>query len=99
MAAKLEPRDAEGESSASVGTCTALAAITLVTLAFILYWPTTASLMVRWEDTVHRTYTHGYLVFLLTLWLIWRERANLCEPQLSFAGLAGVLGTSLLWLV
>jgi exosortase A len=54
----------------------AFTAIAVVLATFASFWPTTASLMVRWEESVQRTYTHGYVVFVLVLWLIWRDRAR-----------------------
>jgi exosortase A len=78
---------------------TALVAAALVLVGFALLWPTTASLMTRWEDTVHRTYTHGYLVALLSTWLIWRERKWLA-PAHTFAPAAGALVlAAILWLI
>src|SRR5688572_18995847 len=49
---------------------------------FALYWPTTLSLFDRWQDTVHRTYTHGYFIVALSVWLVWRARAAYAEAPL-----------------
>ncbi len=54
----------------------AYAAIVTVLLTFAAFWPSTLSLMQKWEDTVGRTYTHGYVVVALGLWMIWRDRAR-----------------------
>jgi exosortase A len=54
----------------------AIAAIVTVLLTFAAFWPSTLSLMEKWEDTVARTYTHGYVVFALGLWMFWRDRAR-----------------------
>lgn len=54
----------------------AIAAIAAVLLTFAAFWPSTLSLMAKWEDTVGRTYTHGYVVVALCLWMIWRDRAR-----------------------
>jgi exosortase A len=79
----------------------AFAAIGLVLAIFAAFWPTTASLMERWEDTVARTYTHGYLVVALALWMIWRDRARWgggsARPFLP--GLALVAAGVLAWLI
>jgi exosortase A len=48
--------------------------LALLALTFVALWPTTSSLMERWEDTTGRTYTHGYLVLALALWMVWRDR-------------------------
>ena len=79
----------------------ALGAIGLVLLTFAAFWPSTLSLMASWEDGEQRTYTHGYVVLLLALWLIWRVRWDLAaieaRPFLPALGLA-VVG-ALSWLM
>ncbi len=79
----------------------AVALMGLVLATFAALWPTLLSLRERWEDTVGRTYTHGYIVVLLVFWMIWRDRARLAAvralpwlPGLLLA-IAGVVG----WLV
>lgn len=76
-------------------------AIVLVALPFLLFWPTTQSLLVRWQDAVHRTYTHGLLIVALALWLLWRSRARpMSEPIRAFVpGVALLFAGSLLWLI
>ena len=43
----------------------------------LLYWPSALELHRLWTDWPGETYTHGYLVLLLSLWLIVRERKRL----------------------
>ena len=43
----------------------------------LLYWPSTLELHKLWTDWPGETYTHGYLVFLLSLWLVVRDRERL----------------------
>jgi exosortase len=43
----------------------------------LLYWPSTLELHRLWTDWGGETYTHGYLVFLLSLWLVVRDRKRL----------------------
>lgn len=76
-------------------------AVGLLLLTFALLWPTTASLMVRWTDTVSRAYTHGYLVVAIALWLIWRRRAALASVPVRFSPVAALLliGGAFAWLV
>jgi exosortase A len=79
----------------------ALAAMGLVIATFVAFWPTLLSLRERWEDTVGRTYTHGYIVVLLVFWMIWRDRDRLAAaPAKSFlpALLLAVAG-AIAWLV
>lgn len=79
----------------------ALGAIALVVLGFVLFWPTTLSLVEQWEDTVRRTYTHGYLIVALTLWLLWRNRSSWAQVELRPSVLAcvAVIAASILWLI
>lgn len=43
----------------------------------LLYWPSTLELHRLWTDWGGETYTHGYLIFLLALWLVVRDRERL----------------------
>jgi exosortase len=43
----------------------------------LVYWPSALELHKLWTDWPGETYTHGYLVFLLSLWLIVRDRERL----------------------
>ena len=43
----------------------------------LLYWPSTLELNRLWTDWPGETYTHGYLLLLLSLWLIVRDRERL----------------------
>ncbi|HEV2268367.1 MAG TPA: exosortase [Steroidobacteraceae bacterium] len=43
----------------------------------LIYWPSALELNRLWTDLPGETYTHGYLVFLLSLWLIVRDRRRL----------------------
>jgi exosortase A len=73
----------------------------LIVAAFALLWPSTQALMLRWEDTVSRAYTHGWLVIAVALWMIWRSRAPLARvpAQPWYPALAALLAGSLAWLV
>jgi exosortase A len=78
------------------------ALIAVLAGAVAMLWPTIGSLRAEWEDTNNLTYTHGYLIALISAWLLWRARplsANIrvaSEPRmlpvlavLSFAWLLG----------
>jgi exosortase len=43
----------------------------------LLYWPSTVALHRLWTDWPAETYTHGYLILLLSLWLVARDRERL----------------------
>jgi EpsI family protein len=51
-------------------------------LTAVLYWPTSLEFADLWGDTVRRRYTHGWFTLAVTLWLIWRDRANLASIPL-----------------
>jgi exosortase A len=101
QAERVVPAAAAPVPASAAGHARALGIIGLVLLAFAAFWQTTASLMESWEDTVGRTYTHGYLVVALALWMIWRERHRLAavpaRPFLPAFGVAvaGAVG----WLI
>ena len=73
----------------------------LVYLPFAAFWPSTLSLAIRWEDVVHRTYTHGYLVLAISAWMLWRDRVSLARemPRPFYPAAAVVFGLVLVWLV
>jgi len=79
----------------------AAGAIALLVLGFLLFWPTTASLIEQWEDTVRRSYTHGYLIVAMSAWLLWRNRAlwSQVELQPSVLACAGVVAAGVVWLI
>lgn len=79
----------------------ALAAMALLVLGLLLFWPTTASLIEQWEDTARRSYTHGYLIVAMSLWLLWRNRALWAQVEIKGSLLAciGVIVASVVWLI
>ena len=58
----------------------ALGALVLIA---VLFWPTSIEIADLWQDTVRRRYTHGWLVLGITVWLIWRDRAQLSAIELA----------------
>lgn len=93
------PIAVHGDAALGSRRWTAFACAAFVLLVFACFWPTTASLMQRWEDAVHRTYTHGYLILALSLWLIWRDRSRLAPARAYFPALTLVAAGVVLWLV
>ena len=63
---------------------------------FLLYRPSSESLVMLWNDTGRITYTHGLVVALMACWLIIRRREQLAElpwePSLLGAVLALPVG-------
>jgi exosortase A len=66
---------------------------------FAIYWPTFHSMVETWERS--ETFTHGFLIFPISAWLIWGRRHQLArvDPQPDRLGLAVVLMAALGWLV
>jgi exosortase A len=73
-------------------------AITLSGL-FILYWRTLLSMADIWWRS--ETFTHGFLIFPITVFLIWRQREELSKlsPLPDYRGLPLIAGLGLLWLI
>jgi exosortase A len=65
----------------------AIAAGLLLTTVLV-YWPSAVALDAQWRDIVDHTYTHGYLVLAISLWLVWRDRAKLDAAPLHPVSLA-----------
>jgi exosortase len=78
-----------------------LGVVLLLGLALALLWPTTRTLLDEWGDTDNLTYTHGWLVALLCLWLVLRACAelDLTRIEVSWNMLLPLAIGSVLWLV
>lgn len=75
--------------------------LTLVSLLLLLwiYLETAQSLLAIWQSS--ETYAHGYIIFPVSLFLIWRERAYLgtLTPHPSASGLLALALLALGWLI
>jgi exosortase len=56
----------------------------------VIYWPSSLALNQIWLGASGNAYTHGYLVLISALWLIWRDRERLNATPLSPVGWAWV---------
>lgn len=76
-----------------------LATLVALLALFGLFWPTFHSMAAVWERS--ETFAHGYLVFPITLWLIWRMREELARVPLRSdpAGLALLAAAGAGWLL
>jgi exosortase A len=78
---------------------TFLSTATVLLGVFLIYGPTTRSMMAVWASS--ETFTHGFLVVPISLWLIWRQRhvlaATPARPFLPALLLTGAGGAS--WLL
>jgi exosortase len=83
------------------------AALMLAVAAVLaLFWPAAVSLATLWADSERRTYTHGYLIVAVSLWLLWRNRGLANRPDterfawpLTLVSFAMLAATALLWQV
>jgi len=99
---RLRPQSVDGSQHAgALAWQRAAAAITVLLAPFIVLWPTTATLLVKWSDAVLRTYTHGMAIVGISCFMLWRLRTQLAQQPVrhSWSGLAvmAVLGVS--WLI
>ena len=77
------------------------AVLAIVVAVAALYWPTVRSLALQWEDFDSLTYTHGYLIALISIGLIVRARITLNDAVIagSARATAALAAASLLWLL
>jgi exosortase A len=71
----------------------------LLIAIFILYWSTFISMVDIWERS--ETYMHGFLIFPISLWLVWnaRNRVNRLFPQTDWRGLVLLAMAGAGWLL
>ena len=101
--ASLQPVSDSAVSGAEVsrGWKVALACIGLIVVTAVLFLPTTSSLFELWSDANRTTYTHGYIVAFVCLWLLSRERTYLASLPFDPSWVGGIafLAVSLLWTI
>ena len=73
--------------------------VLLLLWVLLLYLPTTLSMAAIWERS--ETFAHGYVVFPIFLYLLWRERDALAgiERQRYLPALLGVAGSGAIWFI
>jgi exosortase A len=64
-----------------------------------LFWPTLYSMIEIWDRS--ETFTHGYLIFPISAWLMWRKREELSrvQPRPDLRGLILLAGAGAGWLL
>ena len=76
-------------------------ALTLGVLLLLagMFWPTLHSMIEVWERS--ETFTHGYLIFPISAWLIWRKRDELAriQPRPDLRGLVLLAAAGAGWLL
>ena len=75
------------------------AGVIAIALLLVIHWQTTVAIVGTWHNSV--TYNHGYLVLPASLWLLWRDRADLSRLTLQpwWIAALGVLAFGLLWFI
>lgn len=71
----------------------------LVIALLLIYFPTTISIIQIWNRS--ETFTHGYLILPITLWLIWHNKAHFyhLHPTANYYAIPFILLASFGWLV
>lgn len=83
----------------SVWMLPALATAGALLVLFGLFWPTFHSMVEVWERS--ETFAHGYVVFPIVIWLIWRMRGDLAHvaPRPDPLGLVALAAAGASWLL
>ena len=71
----------------------------VLSLVVLVFWPTLLSMIEIWDRS--ETFTHGYLIFPISVWLIWRERDVLAQirPCPDLRGLVLLALAGVAWLL
>lgn len=74
--------------------------VVVIAATVAAYWPTVNSLLELWNNYDNLTYTHGYLIALISAWLLWRAREHIAARVhgISFIGLAALAAGGAVWL-
>ncbi len=77
----------------------ALIVVLLLAWVLSLYLPTTLSMIAIWARS--ETFAHGYVVFPIFLYLLWREREALANIERTpcLPALMGVAGAGAIWFI
>ena len=75
--------------------------ITVLTLLGLtaVFFDTARSIVNIWNN--YETFTHGYIILPISLWLIWQQRATLAQvtPRTSWFGLFALIVIVFIWLL
>lgn len=76
-----------------------LLTVLVLVLGCAALWPSLRSLVGYWEDTDNLTYTHGFLIAAVCLWLLWRNRRTLDAAPLRpwWSAVPAILALSATW--
>ena len=73
--------------------------LTLIVALLLIYYPATSSMIHTWNKS--ETFTHGYLILPIALWLIWRNRSDFYHltPTPNYYAIPLILVASFGWLI
>ena len=76
-----------------------LTVVLLLAWVLVLYLPTTLSMVSIWERS--ETFAHGFVVFPIFLYLLWRQRDELAAVERSryAPALLGIAAAGVVWLI
>ncbi len=91
--------DTEGDRSAPAWRAALLPLLLFLALILTLYRDTAIAMVTIWYRS--ETFTHGFVVLPITLWLIWRRRAALAAlcPRPNSYFIVVLAGLALMWLL
>jgi exosortase A len=71
----------------------------VMAVVFIVYWPTSASMVAIWNRS--ETFAHGFLVVPAALWFVWTSRAQLAATEVKpwWPALIALAGAGFIWLL
>jgi exosortase A len=98
----IEPQSGAGEVAIlaqSRGLQAFASIVAVMAVVFVVYWPTSASMVAIWNRS--ETFTHGFLVVPAVLWFIWTSRTELAATEVKpwWPGLIALAGAGFIWLV
>jgi exosortase len=75
--------------------------LALAVVVAAVYWPSSRVLAEQWADVANITFTHGWLILAVSLWLIFRARGAIAAASVrpSAAALLALAVCSFAWLV
>ena len=99
----VQPAPKQAKPAGRVPTENTLSRLALVIGLWVavaaVYWPSSVALSHLKHNTATETYTHGYLILLISLWFVIRERHNLAATPTRPVprALIGLLLLSAVW--
>lgn len=93
------PRTPAGNETTGSGLRPVVIALGLWLAVAVAYWPSSWALWRLWSSVGEETYTHGFLILVISLWLVIRERHRLAASAIRPVpeALIALLLLSVLW--